>query len=152
MRARLRRAYSTEELEQSVVTGEGSGWGRVTVLCVSEATLRAQLAEGIRAGAADGDAPQAVIECVIDLVIGSMSTTQLRALLAAGDEGQLRQLGTQAGLDCARAYRSGLLKDRLPSAASAPAPAAAAGGGRDSTERYLDCVAENPNAIDRCAH
>ena len=70
-----------------------------TVGCLSAETLRKQIAEGIRAGA--GDAPPALIECVIDRILEGKSATDLRAMLQM-DDGAGAELGRQAAAECAQ--------------------------------------------------
>ena len=70
-----------------------------TVGCLSAETLRKQIAEGIRAGA--GDAPPALIECVIDRILEGRSAADLRAMLQMED-GAGAELGRQAAAECAQ--------------------------------------------------
>lgn len=74
--------------------------GRSAIDCVSAASLRRQIAEGIRAGAGP-EVPEALIECVIDHIVAGKSAAQLRAMLKMDDSAGM-QLGREAGALCAQ--------------------------------------------------
>ena len=96
-------ATSETAYERAVIEGRGSAYseqiGISAVDCLSAATLRRQIAEGIRGGA--GDAPEALIDCVIDSIVAGKSAAELRAMLGRGD-GYGYELGRQAGMECAQ--------------------------------------------------
>ena len=96
-------ATSETAYERAVIEGRGNAYGEQIGLsavdCLSAETLRKQIAEGIRRGA--GDAPEALIECVIDRIVAGKSAAELRAMLQMGN-GYGYELGRQAGIECAQ--------------------------------------------------
>jgi hypothetical protein len=92
------------DYERSIVEGRSDDYARAmlksTLGCLSAESLRKQLAEGIRSGA--GNAPEALIECVIDQIVGGKSAAELRALIQMDDAAGY-EMGRRAGIACARA-------------------------------------------------
>ena len=92
------------EYERAIVESRSEEYAKTmlksTLGCLSAETLRKQLAKGIRAGA--GDAPEALIQCVIDQIVGGKSAAELRALIQM-DEAAGYEMGREAGIQCAQA-------------------------------------------------
>ena len=92
--------------ERAVLEGRASEYAKTildqAVSCLSVEALRRELADGIRAGAGS-DAPEALIECVIDEIVGGRSAAELRTLIQM-DSSAGYELGRQAAAACAQRF------------------------------------------------
>ena len=89
--------------ERAVIEGRAEANGvrlrNALMGCLSVASLRKEIAEGIREGASG--APEALIQCVIDKIVGGKSAAELRSLIQMG-QGAGYEMGRQAGIECAQ--------------------------------------------------
>ena len=115
--ARVRRIFSTDQIERALVSGKTQIFGTAEVTCFGRKTLVHQFSLVVHRAAPTTQIPREILDCVIRKITGVTSTAEFRLLFAAPDEftGYFHDEAVTAARACARESQAGLLPQPAPS-------------------------------------